>query len=144
MAEVSGWAFELPEDETHREDEASTPGLKLSALGGVQLVKGAEAVVRQSIGMLLRTRPGERVMRPRYGCDLHRLCFAPNDATTAGLAIHYVSQALRRWEPRIEITRLDANRHRENPEILVIELEYQVRASRHVDSMALHVNLAGG
>ena len=41
-------------------------------------------------------------MRPGYGCHLFRLAFAPNDDTTAGLAIHYVRQALERWEPRIE------------------------------------------
>jgi len=46
---------------------------------------------------------GERVLRPEYGCDLHRLVFSPNDATTAGLAVHYVRAALLRWEPRIEI-----------------------------------------
>ena len=69
-----------------------------------------EASVRQAILLLLSTRPGERVMRPTYGCDLHRLVFSPNDDTTAGLAIHYVRQALERWEPRIEVIRLDAGR----------------------------------
>ena len=52
--------------------------------------------VRQSILMLLSTRPGERVMPPDYGCPIHRLVFSPNDATTAGLAIHYVRHSLLR------------------------------------------------
>ena len=50
-----------------------------------------DAAIRQSIILLLTTTPGERVMRPDYGCPLHRLMFQPNDATTAGLAIHYVA-----------------------------------------------------
>ena len=56
-------------------------------------VEGDDAV-RQAILLLLTTRPGERVMRRTYGSLLHRLVFAPNDDTTAGLAIHYVRQAL--------------------------------------------------
>jgi hypothetical protein len=52
-----------------------------------------QAAVRQSILLLLTTVPGERVMRPDYGCDLQKLVFSPNDATTHGLAIHYVRRA---------------------------------------------------
>jgi len=77
--------------------------------------------------LLLTTIPGERVMRPDYGCPLHRLVFWPNDATTAGLAIHYVRQALRRFEPRVQIVRLDAGAHPLDPAILLISLEYRVR-----------------
>ena len=62
-----------------------------------------DASIRQSLLLLLSTSPGERVMRPDYGCSLRRLVFAPNDDTTAGLAIHYVRQAVERWEPRVEI-----------------------------------------
>jgi len=97
-----------------------------SAAGGIQLVTG-DAAIRQSIMLLLTTIPGERVMRPDYGCPLHRLVFWPNDATTAGLAIHYVRQALRRFEPRVQIVRLDAGAHPLDPAILLISLEYRVR-----------------
>src|ERR1700709_1544794 len=82
-------------------------GPDLPPAGGIALARDDEAV-RQSIMMLLATIPGERVMRPEYGCPLHRVVFDPNDDTTAGLAIHYVRQAILRFEPRIEILRLDA------------------------------------
>ena len=59
-------------------------GLRLTPAGGVKMLEG-DAAIRQSIVVLLSTMPGERVMRPEYGCPLHRLMFAPNDATTAGL-----------------------------------------------------------
>src|SRR5262245_66442213 len=63
------------------------PGLQSSPTGALATVED-EASVRQSILLLLSTAPGERVMRPDYGCDLRRLLFEPNDDTTAGLAIH--------------------------------------------------------
>lgn len=83
-------------------------------------------------------------MRPDYGCQLHRLVFSPNDETTAGLAIHYVRQALDRWEPRIDVLRLDAERNTEDPEQLIISLEYRVRATQQTDTTTLSFNLAGG
>lgn len=134
---IRGWHFVLPE----LAGPLDEPGPRISITGGIDMVSGAEAI-RQAIWLLLKTRPGERVMRPEYGCDLHRLLFAPNDDTTAGLAIHYVRTALARWEPRIEILRLDANRHPERPERLVIELEYAIKATREIAALALTLNLA--
>jgi phage baseplate assembly protein W len=118
-------------------------GLNLSPTGGMAMVEGDDSV-RQAIFLLLSTSPGERVMRPAYGCDLRKLLFSPNDDTTAGLAIHYVRQALDRWEPRIEVLRLDAGRNEADPSCLSIELEYRVRATRQADQLSLSVNLAGG
>ena len=77
---------------------ASTPadgGSALTAAGGLAMVHGDEAIRQAIMLLLVSTVPGERLMRPDYGSHLHRLLFAPNDQTTAGLAIHYVRQALR-------------------------------------------------
>jgi uncharacterized protein len=108
-----------------------------------EMVTGTEAV-RQSILLLLSTRPGERVMRPEYGCDLHRLAFAPNDAMTAGLAIHYVRQAVERWEPRAEIVNVDAGRDPDAPERLNILLEYRLPATQQMDQLFFSLDLTGG
>jgi phage baseplate assembly protein W len=118
------------------------PGLRIAPTGGVAMVQG-DASVRQAILLLLSTRPGERVMRPAYGCDLHRLVFSPNDATTAGLAVHYVRQALRRWEPRIDVVRIDAGFDSGRPELLRIVLDYEVRAARTSEQLTLELNLQG-
>ena len=64
-------------------------------------------LVRESILIILGTAPGEWVMRPT-GCDIHELLFAPNNVNTAGLAAHYVVEALEKWEPRIEDVTADA------------------------------------
>lgn len=118
-------------------------GLRVSPSGGISMVQ-EEGSVRQAILLLLSTVPGERVMRPDYGCELHRLVFAPNDDTTAGLAIHYVRRALERWEPRIDILHLDANRNPEEPFRLDISLEYRVRATQRTDRLLFGLDLAGG
>lgn len=121
-------------------------GLRLTPAGGVKMLEG-DAAIRQSIVVLLSTMPGERVMRPEYGCPLHRLMFAPNDATTAGLAIHYIHAALQRWEPRIDVVRLDAGAASaplapgDGP-YLHVELEYRIRANHHRDTLNFIVSLA--
>ena len=120
------------------------PGLTLNMRGSLAMVDGA-ASIRQSILLLLTTRPGERIMRPRYGCNLHRLLFSPNDHTTAGLAIHYVRQALLQWEPRIDILHLDANQSPDtsSPSLLEIFLEYRVRSTLQSEALGYKFELMG-
>jgi phage baseplate assembly protein W len=98
--------------------------------------------VRQAILMLLSTVPGERVMRSHYGCDLFRLVFSPNDDTTAGLAMHYVRQAIDRWEPRIEIVHLNASRVGDSA-LLEIHLEYRLRRTAEPNLLVYSVSLNG-
>jgi phage baseplate assembly protein W len=156
------WRFRVP-----RLDAPGEPvGFVIDPAGAIDTVADDESV-RQSLLMLISTRPGERVMRPEYGCDLHRLVFSPNDDTTAGLAIHFVRQAVERWEPRVEILRVDANRataivrgdashhadddrdearddDRDVATHLAILLEYRVRATLQVDSIEVDVDLQEG
>lgn len=122
------------------EDKA---GLRFGANGGVEMVQYNESI-RQALLLLFSTRPGERVMRPDYGCDIHRLIFSPNDDTTAGLAIYYVQRAIDRWEPRIDVLRLDAGRDPEQPERLNILLQYRVRVTRHAELLTFSLNLVEG
>jgi uncharacterized protein len=148
---ASGWLFSGI-DRVDSEAAMLGAGLQVKPSGGVAMIEG-DRVVRQAIMMLLSTTPGERVMRPDYGCPLNRLVFEPNDATTAGLAIHYVRQALIRWEPRIEILRLDAGSQQiegspvafgDYGNFLHIRLDYRIRASRRLDQIGMTVDLMGG
>lgn len=116
-------------------------GLTVTATGSVSMVEGDDCV-RQALVMLLGTAPGERLMRPEYGCHLRRLAFAPNDQTTAGLAIHYVRQAIERWEPRVEIVDLDAGADPDDEALLVVRLRYRVRASLTVALLDFPVFIA--
>lgn len=118
------------------------PGLAIGPTGGIAMIDD-QASVRQSILLLLSTIPGERVMRPDYGCELHRLVFSPNDNTTSGLAIHYVRQALDRWEPRAQVVHLDAAPNPSAPDRLEISLTYRLRRTQTLEELAFSVDLAG-
>jgi hypothetical protein len=119
---------------------AGGAGLVTTITGAVSMVAGDESI-RQALVLLLGTSPGERLMRPQYGSHLHRLLFAPNDHTTAGLAIHYVRQAIQRWEPRVEIVDLDAGADPLVPTQLNIRLRYRVRASLAVEQLDYPLDL---
>ena len=92
-------------------------------------VAAYEESIRQAIRIILFTAKGERVMRPDFGCGIHELVFAPNDATTRGMAEHHVTEALRRWEPRIEVLRVTATAAAAHDEVLRISIDYRVRAT---------------
>ena len=131
------WRFLHP----HFDTDEAVPGIRISSTGGIEMVT-EQAAVRQAILLLLTTAPGERVMRPDYGCDLQQLVFSPNDAATHGLAIYYVRKALQRWEPRIDILRLDATSNEGDPGRMDIILEYRVRKIARRDNLAISVTLA--
>jgi phage baseplate assembly protein W len=118
-------------------------GLAISPRGGIATVGEGDSI-RQAILMLVCTRPGERVMRPEYGCYLYRLAFAPNDDTTAGLAIHYVRQAIGRWEKRIEVLQLDANRNPDHESRIDVHLQYRLRVRVAPESLSLALDLRSG
>lgn len=122
-------------DFAHPDRFAAGAGFTTTPSGALRVL-GDEESVRQAIVMLLSTVPGERVMRPKYGCDLRRLVFQPADATTAGLAVHAVRVALSAWEPRIDVLRVDAAPARTADAALWIEVEYRLRSTRRVESLA--------
>lgn len=88
-----------------------------------------EVSVRQGIFIVLNTAKGERVMRPDFGCGIHELVFAVNDSTTRGLAEHEVREALTRWEPRIDLQRVKVSATGSEGEVLLISIDYRVRAT---------------
>ena len=134
---IKAWRFNHPDFDYG----TANTGLSVSATGAVAMVEG-ERAIRQSLLLLLSTRPGERINRPGYGCDLHKLLFMPNDATTHGLAIHYVRQAIGRWEPRVRIVRLDAKANREDGGRMEILLNYQVLDGAFNDELLMSIRLS--
>ena len=91
----------------------------------------ADDSISQSIWMILATAPGERVMRPDFGCGIHDLVFAVNDATTASRVTADVRRALMQWEPRIDILDVAAAVDQQDPSQLLIRIEYRVRATNN-------------
>ena len=85
--------------------------------------------IEQAITMILLTPKGQRVMRPEFGCQIHDLIFAPNDANTWGMAEYYVEEALRFWEPRIEVLSVTARPSEGNNERMDVHVDYRVKAT---------------
>jgi len=91
-----------------------------------------EKNIEECIWIILGTAKGERVMRPEFGCDIHELVFAPNNAETHGLIITAVTDALVRWEPRIMNINVDVKNDRDHEGQLLISVQYEVRATNTV------------
>jgi hypothetical protein len=108
----TGWAFPVGVD----------------ARGRVALAR-QEQDIEQSIRMIVLTPKGQRIMRPEFGCHIHELVFAPNDAATAGLAARYVGEAVGMWEPRVSVHEVTAARDVSDPTRLLIEILYDVKAT---------------
>lgn len=88
-----------------------------------------ERDIEEALRMILLTPKGQRVMRPEFGCQIHELLFAPNDATTAGLASYYVEDALAMWEPRIRVLQVTATPDQQNVGRLLLTIEYEIKAT---------------
>jgi phage baseplate assembly protein W len=102
--------------------------VEIDRRGGVA-TREAEESIRQSIQIILGTAPGERVMRPHFGCQIHDLLYAPNNIQTASLAAHFATEALSKWEPRIAEIEVEAQPNREEPNRLDLRVQYRLRAS---------------
>jgi phage baseplate assembly protein W len=109
----SGWAFPVSPD----------------GAGAVRMTSTGEDAVRQSIWTILSTTPGERVMRPDFGCGIHDLVFGALDGATASAVSRTVRDALARWEPRIAVLDVYAAPDRDEPNLLLVEINYEVRSS---------------
>ncbi len=84
-----------------------------------------DTAVRQSIYLIVMTVPGERVLRPEFGCRIHELIFDPLNKQTFVTAKRYVEEAIRRWEPRIDIIELDVESGEVDRSELLISIKYK-------------------
>jgi phage baseplate assembly protein W len=108
----SGWAFPI----------------HIDAHGRIALAR-QERDIEEAIRIILLTPKGQRVMRPEFGCQIHELLFAPNNATTCGLAAYYVEEALGMWEPRIRLISVEARPDPVEAGRLLIDIEYEIKAT---------------
>jgi phage baseplate assembly protein W len=110
----AGWAFPL----------------RMDATGSIALVSG-ENEISEAIRLVLATAPGERPMRPDFGCGIHDLVFAAADETTAGLIEYEVRRALERWEPRIEVTGVTVSFDTVETGTLYIDVGHTIRGTNN-------------
>jgi len=85
--------------------------------------------IEESLHILLSTLPGERVMRPDYGCDLTPLLFEPLTTTLGTLMEDQIKTSIYYHEPRIEPLSVDLNADEINEGKVIIDVHYRIRAN---------------
>ena len=103
----SGWGFPV----------------RVDATGGIRLVS-RETEIEESIRLILSTAPGERPMRPEFGCAIHDHVFDPADARTAGRMELAVRDSIRRWEPRVDVLGVMVGPHPTERDALLLDIRY--------------------
>lgn len=74
--------------------------------GSLELVSEVEDI-EQSLNILLSTSRGERIMQPKYGCDLHEFLFETMSSTVIGYIKERVKSSILHFEPRIIAEKID-------------------------------------
>jgi phage baseplate assembly protein W len=113
-----GWKFPLQ----------ITPGGKIAQARHEQRIE-------ESIFLILSTAKGERMMRPDFGCGIHDLVFAPNDATTLAVVTQMVRDALIAYEPRVDVLDISVENTPEQPNLLLIRVNYRIRANNALGNL---------
>ena len=123
---------------TRRADLASSDGsvigrgfswlLEIDHTGSIKLTDEVEDLDR-SIRMVLLTAPGERLMRPDFGCRIWDLLFEPVTGNLLGLIAEAVRDALARWEPRIVVDDVQSVIDADDSALIRITISYRVRVT---------------
>jgi uncharacterized protein len=114
----TGWVFPV------------RPGLG----GGMEYISGA-ANIEQSLLLLLRTVQGERVMRPTFGTKARDLVFAPGSVQNLRLLETTVREAIRDFEPRVQVDRVSAVADPDNETIAIVDVTYRNRQTNTRDNL---------
>jgi phage baseplate assembly protein W len=108
--------------------------LQVDRRGGIALARD-ETDIDQAMLLILGTAPGERPMRPEFGCGVHDFVFDTIDAGTVARMETEIRAALDRWEPRVEVSDVEFDLDGSDRGELVIQIAYRVRATNHVRNL---------
>jgi phage baseplate assembly protein W len=98
----------------------------VNATGGIALARG-DAELVQAMRLILSTYPGERPMRPEFGCRLRDFAFRGGTPDTVAELTDEVHRALLRWEPRVDVERVDVVPDPDDPSLLYIDIRYRAK-----------------
>lgn len=102
--------------------------MRVDQSGALALTSGG-ADIDGSLRMVLTTAPGERLMRPQFGCRIWDLLFEPINANTIGLMAESVKDAVSQWEPRVHLEDVQIEPDPRDHSRVMINLKYKVRAT---------------
>lgn len=102
--------------------------------GTVVMSQGADNI-RESLTVLFSTNPGERVMHPKYGCDLKSFLFEAPSVSVITHLKDIISQAILHYEPRIILNDVDVDISAVLEGIIYLSLDYTVRTTNSRSNM---------
>ena len=102
--------------------------LRVDQSGAIAMTRGVDDI-DSSIRMVLTTAPGERLMRPEFGCRIWELMFEPINANTLGLMREAVREAVGRWEPRVNLDDVRLVPDQGSVVRVMIHIDYVVRTT---------------
>ena len=102
--------------------------LQVDHTGSIRMTQGADDLDR-SMAVVLATAPGERVMRPQFGCRIWDLLFEPVTANLLGQMSQAVRDALAQWEPRVQVVAVEPVVDDKDPTLVLISVTYLVKAT---------------
>jgi phage baseplate assembly protein W len=102
--------------------------MEVDHTGSIRLTESAEDIER-SMRIVLMTAPGERLMRPQFGCRIWDLLFEPVTPNLLGLIAEAVREAMAQWEPRVEIEDVTPLPDGDDGALVRVQISYRVRAT---------------
>ncbi|MCU1655591.1 MAG: hypothetical protein JWO57_247 [Pseudonocardiales bacterium] len=96
--------------------------------GAIKMTEAAEDSER-SMRIVLMTAPGERVMRPQFGCRIWDLLFEPVTPNLLGLIAEAVREAMAQWEPRVEVDDVSPLPDSDDGALVRVQISYRIRAT---------------
>jgi hypothetical protein len=102
-----------------------------------------EGNIRESITVVLKTEPGERVGVPDFGAGLGRFLFEPNNAATHARLQDAITRALARWERRIDVEAVDVVRDGSEQDAALATITYRLVATAVRERLNLTIPLSG-
>lgn len=102
--------------------------LRTSPTGRLAMVEDATNI-EDAIRVIVATAPGERPMRPGFGCRIHDHVFSPINEATIGTIAFEVERAIARWDPRVDVEAVDVYVDEDTEGLLYIDVTYRIKAN---------------
>lgn len=96
--------------------------------GALRMSEGP-ADLDRSIRVVIATAPGERVMRPQFGCRIWDMLFEPVTPNLMGQMAQAVRDSLAQWEPRATVEDVEVRQDDDDHALVHIAVRYVVKVT---------------
>ena len=102
-----------------------------------------EPNIREAIRVILMTEPGERLRLPAFGAGLGRFLFEPNTVATHTQIALGITEALKRWEPRVQVESVDVLPDATDPQAAIATIAYRLVATQAQERVSVAIGVGG-